>query len=152
VSVPVPSDPAGIVIVADPLESVTAAEVYPPPVRVTEPVGVPLAHAVSGVARRLKDMRRTSAHGLPLLTEIATDKLCAVVMLDEAGVTVTVGAIAVVAAVTVTVFVPVAEVKLEELFESGAYVAVSVSAPVANAPAGIVIVTLPLASVVEADV
>lgn len=43
-------------------------------------------------------------------TEMATDKLCAVVMLDEAGVTVTVGVTVVMACATVTDAVPVAEV------------------------------------------
>ena len=107
---PAVSDPAGIMIVADPPESVTAPEVYPPPVSVTEPDGVAPVHAVSGAAARLEGLRRALVHGLALLTEIATDKLCAVVMLDEAGVTVTVGATDVTAALTVTVFVPVADV------------------------------------------
>jgi hypothetical protein len=40
---------------------------------------------------------------------MATESDCAVVMLDEAGVTVTVGVTAVIAAVTVTVFDPVVE-------------------------------------------
>jgi hypothetical protein len=50
---------------------------------------------------------------------MVTDSDCAVVMLDEAGVTVTGGATGVITAVTVTVFVPVAVVKLAVLFESG---------------------------------
>ena len=66
--VPSASDPAGIVIVAVPVLSVAAAELYPPRVTVTVPVGA----------------------GVPL-TMTVTVSACVVVMLDEDGVTVTEG-------------------------------------------------------------
>ena len=66
--------------VALPLLRIIAAEVYPPPMSVTEPVGVGLP--------------------LPPLTATVTVKACAVVMLDEDGVTDTVGVVT--ACVTVT--------------------------------------------------
>jgi hypothetical protein len=76
-SLPVESDPAGMLIVALPLLRVVAVEVYPPPLSVTKPVGV----------------------GVPL-TATVTVNGCAVVMLDELGVTVIVGVVF--ARVTVT--------------------------------------------------
>jgi hypothetical protein len=72
-SVPALSDPAGILTVALPLLRVAADEVYPPPVSVTDPVGVGLP--------------------LPPFTVAVTDNACAVVMLLADGVTVIVGAI-----------------------------------------------------------
>ena len=71
VSVPVVSNPAEMLIVALPPLRFVVAEVYPPPVKVTEPVGAGLPP--------------------PALTETVTDSACAVVMLDEEGATVTVG-------------------------------------------------------------
>ncbi len=71
VTVPAPNDPAGTVKLALPVpSSVTFDEVYPPPLRLTVPVGVPL---------------------LPE-TVTLTVRLCAVVMELEDGVTVTVAA------------------------------------------------------------
>jgi len=60
-----------MLMVALPLLRVVAGEVYPPPVSVTEPVGV----------------------GLPALqaTATVTDRAWFALMLDEPGVTVTVG-------------------------------------------------------------
>jgi hypothetical protein len=52
--------------------------------------------------------------------------------------------------VTVAVFVPLLYV--EELAESGVYVAVKVSLPAASEPAGTVMTATPAFSVVEADV
>ena len=71
VSVPVASDPAGMLMVALPLCKVVAEEVKPPPVSVTVPVGA----------------------GLPLtrLTATVAVNPCAVVMLDEGSVTATAG-------------------------------------------------------------
>jgi hypothetical protein len=83
---------------------------------------------------------------------MSTESDCAVVMLDEAGVTVTVGVTAVTLTVTVTVFVPVADAYVDELLESGVYVAVSVSVPVASDPAGMVMVAVPALSVTADDV
>jgi hypothetical protein len=131
VSVPVASEPAGIVIVTVPLLSAVAAEVYPPPLSTTVPVGVGLP--------------------LPPLTATVTARLCAVVMLDAAGVTVTVG-IVFVGVFTVTAAAPDALLYVVELAVSGVYVAVSASVPVASEPAGIVIVTVPLLSAVAAEV
>jgi hypothetical protein len=65
------SELAGMLIVALPLISVVADEVYPPPVRVTVPVGVGLP--------------------FPPLTATITDSACVVVMLEAVGVTLTVG-------------------------------------------------------------
>ena len=93
----------------------------------TEPVGVPLAPE----------------------TAMVTESVCAVVMLEAAGVTVTVG---VTSAVTVTEPLPEAELYLEELAESGVYAEVSVSVPAESAEAGMVMVAEPELSVVEADV
>jgi hypothetical protein len=62
-----------MLIVAPPPLSVVAAEVYPPPVRATEPVGV--------------------GFPLPPLTTRVTERPCVVVMLVADGVTVTVGVI-----------------------------------------------------------
>ena len=56
-----------------PLARVVAAEVYPPPVSVTEPVGVGLP--------------------VPPFTETVTARGCAVVMLEAEGVTVTAGVV-----------------------------------------------------------
>jgi hypothetical protein len=70
---------------APPLVSVVAGEVYPPPVRITEPVGVGLP--------------------VPPFTETVTVSGCAVVMLDAEGVTVTVGVV-LAGVVTVTVADP----------------------------------------------
>ena len=85
-SVPAVSELAGMLIVALPLLKVIAAEVYPPLLNVTDPVGVGLP--------------------LPPFTETVTVSGCAVVMLEADGVTVTVGVD--LAWVTVTEFVPVA--------------------------------------------
>ena len=88
VSVPTGREPAGTLIVAFPVRMpalrVTAAEVKVPLVSTTEPVG----------------------NGLPL-TNTATPRPTAVVMAGADGVTVTVGVI--LAAVTVSVLVPEAE-------------------------------------------
>ena len=73
VSGPTVSDPPRILMVALPLTSVVGAEVYPPPVSVTVPVGV--------------------GFPVPPLTVISTLKACAVVMLDKDGLTVTLGVI-----------------------------------------------------------
>ena len=64
---------AGTVSIALPLVSVIAAEVYAPLLRITLPVGVGLP--------------------LPPATATVTMSVCAVVMLVDAGVTVTVGVI-----------------------------------------------------------
>ena len=93
----------------------------------TEPVGVPLAPE----------------------TAMVTESVCAVVLLEAAGVTVTVG---VTSAVTVTEPLPEAELYLEELAESGVYAAASVSVPVERTPAGMAMVAEPELSGVEADV
>ena len=66
-------DPAPMLIAAEPPLSVVAAELYPPPLSVTVPVG--------------------TGFPLPPLTTTVTDKACVVVMLNEDGVTVTVGVI-----------------------------------------------------------
>jgi hypothetical protein len=87
-----------MLIVALPLLKVIAAEVYPPPVNVTDPVGVGLP--------------------LPPFTETVTVRGCAVVMLDVDGVTVTVGVV-LAGVVTVTVADPEALLYVEELDESG---------------------------------
>jgi hypothetical protein len=60
-------------IVADPALRVVAAEVYPPPPSVTEPVGVGFPP--------------------PPATMTPTLRLCVVLMIEEDGVTVTVGVI-----------------------------------------------------------
>jgi hypothetical protein len=73
VSVPALSDPEGMLIVALPLLRVVVAEVYPPPVSVTDPVGVGLP--------------------LPPFTTTLAVKTCAVVTLLDEGVTVTVGVV-----------------------------------------------------------
>jgi hypothetical protein len=86
-----------MLIVALPPLRVTAPEEYVPLVRVTEPVGVGLL--------------------LPPVTATITDNACVAVMLDEPGVTVTVGVIKA-GDVTVTVFDPVALLYVEELEES----------------------------------
>ena len=62
-----------MLMVALPPLSVAGAEAKPPPVSVTEPVGVGLP--------------------LPPFTTTVTERGCTVVMLEEAGVTVTVGVI-----------------------------------------------------------
>ena len=72
------------------------------------------------------------------------------VMLLDAGVTVTVGVVA--GAVTVTEAVPEALLYREELALSGVYLAVSVSEPVASDPAGIVMVAEPELSVAAEEV
>ena len=84
VSAPCASAPAAMLMVALPLVSVVADEVYPPPERMTLPVGVPLE----------------------LLTATVTESGWPTVMLLAPGVTVTVG---VNFGVTVTVFEPDAE-------------------------------------------
>ena len=94
-SLPVDSDPAGMLIVKLPPTNVVVAEVYPPPASVTEPVGV----------------------GEPF-TAIVTDSVCAVVMLVDDGVTDTVGVVFT-GLVTVMVDDPVAALYVEALFESG---------------------------------
>jgi hypothetical protein len=73
VSLPIARDPAGTLIVAPPLLRVLAADVKVPLVSVTVPVGVGLP--------------------VPPLTAVVTVNACAVVMLVEDGVTVTVGAV-----------------------------------------------------------
>jgi hypothetical protein len=82
-------------IVAPPLVSIVAADVYPPPVSVTEPVAV--------------------GAPIPPFTATVTVVPCTVVMLDGDGVTVTVG----VTFVTVTEFVPDALLYVGELAASG---------------------------------
>jgi len=84
-------------------------------------------------------------------TAMVTESDCAVVMLEAAGVTVTVGVTSA-GAVTVTEPVPEAELYVEELEESGVYLAVRVSAPMERTPAGTVTVAEPELSVVEEDV
>jgi hypothetical protein len=81
---------------------------------------------------------------------MVTPRLCAVVMLLDAGVTVTVGVVA--GAVTVTEAVPEALLYREELALSGVYLVVSVSEPVASDPAGIVMVAEPELSVAAEEV
>jgi hypothetical protein len=98
VSFPVPSTPAGIVIVAVPPTSCVAADSYPPPVTVTVPVGVALP--------------------LPPLTTAVTVKACVVVILVADGVTVTAG-VFLVGVVTVTTAEPVALLYVVELDVSG---------------------------------
>jgi hypothetical protein len=71
VSAPAVNDPEGMVIVAVPAASVVEGDVYPPLLRTTVPVGVPPAP----------------------VTVIVTARLCAVVMLFDAGETVTVGVV-----------------------------------------------------------
>jgi hypothetical protein len=75
---------------------------------------------------------------------------CVVVMLETVRVTVTVGVMSV-GAVTVTEWVPEAELYVEELDESGVYLAVSVFVPAASEPAGIVILAEPELRVVEEE-
>ena len=75
VSVPVASEPAGTVIVALPPLRVVEADVYPPPLKMTEPVGVGLL--------------------LPPLTPTVTVVDCVVEKLAGNGETVTVGVAAV---------------------------------------------------------
>ena len=75
-----------MLIVVVPLVSVVTTEVNPPPVSTTVPVGVGLP--------------------LPPLTATVTERLCAAVMLDGEGVTVTVGDIS--SVITVTKADPVA--------------------------------------------
>jgi len=75
-----------MVICALPLVSVAAAEVYVPLLNVTEPVGVGLP--------------------LPPLTATVTASDCATVILDAAGVTVTVGVTTVATKLAVTVILP----------------------------------------------
>jgi hypothetical protein len=72
-SLPVAREPAGIVIVAPPLVNVVAADIYPPPVSVTEPVGTGLP--------------------LPPATATVTVRLCTVVIVVAEGDTVTVGVV-----------------------------------------------------------
>ena len=81
---------------------------------------------------------------------MATESDCAVVMLLDAGMTVTVGVV--VGAVTVTDAVPEALLYVDELVESGVYLAVRVSEPAASDPAEIIMVAEPELSVVEEDV
>ena len=85
VSLPALSELAGMLMVAAPPLSVTAAEVYSPPDRVTAPVGVGLP--------------------LPSLTRTATLKVLVVNMLDEDGVAVTVGTALLTVSCTVSVAV-----------------------------------------------
>ena len=88
--------------------------------------------------------------GVPLTATVA-ESVCAVVTLNEPGVTVTVG----VSKGTVTVTaddVPEALLYVDVLFASGVYFAVKVSDPAASEPAAIVIDADPAASAVEADV
>jgi hypothetical protein len=130
VSFPVPSTPAGIVIVAVPPASTVAADSYPPPVTVTVPVGI--------------------AFPLPPLTTAVTVKGCVVVMLVAEGVTVTAGVI-LAGVVTVTIADPDALLYVVVLPVSGVYTTVSVSAPVPSIPAGIAIVAAPPVSAVAAE-
>jgi hypothetical protein len=81
---------------------------------------------------------------------MVTLRLCAVVMLPDVGVTVTVGVTA--GAVTVTEAVPEALLYAAELALSGVYLAVSVSEPAASDPAGTVMVAEPELSVVVDEV
>ena len=73
VSLPGARDPAGMLNIALPLESVVPTEVYPPPDNTTDPVGV--------------------GFPLPPLSETVTVIGWAVVMLDDEGVTVTTGVV-----------------------------------------------------------
>jgi hypothetical protein len=98
VSLPVASDPAGILIVAAPPLSVAAGAVYPPPLSVTVPVGV--------------------GFPLPPATATVTVKACVVVMLAAEGVTVTPG-VSLAGVVTVTTAAPVALLYVVELEVSG---------------------------------
>jgi type IV secretory pathway protease TraF len=84
------------------------------------------------------------------VTATVTARLCAVVTLPTAGVTVTVGVAK--GNVTVTAAVPDALLNVAELFASGVYFAVSVSLPAVSDPDGIVMVADPATSVVEDDV
>jgi hypothetical protein len=129
VSVPIERTPAGTVMVAEPELRFAGEEVKLPLERTMEPVGVPLEPE----------------------TAMVTESVCAVVMLEAAGVTVTVGVTSA-GAVTVTEPVPEAELYVEELEESGVYLAVRVSAPIERTPAGTVTVAEPELSVVEEDV
>jgi hypothetical protein len=85
-SSPIASDPAGTVMLALPLTSAVAADVYPVLESVTDPVAVGFPP--------------------PPLTATVTINACAVVMLDAPGVTVTVG---VLVAVPVTVTLTAAD-------------------------------------------
>jgi hypothetical protein len=78
-----------------------------------------------------------------------TTRLCAVVMLPEAGETPTVGVVN--GTVTVTEAVPDALLYAAELALSGVYFAVSVSEPAVSDPAAIVMVAEPELSVVAAE-
>jgi hypothetical protein len=88
--------------------------------------------------------------GVPLepATATVTESDCAGVMLEAAGVTMTVG---VTSAVTVTEPVPEAGLYLAELDESGVYATVNVSVPGERAPAAMVTVAEPELSVVDED-
>jgi hypothetical protein len=117
-------------MVADPAASVVALDVYAPLESTTDPVGTPPATA----------------------TVMVTFRLCAVVMLFEAGEIVTVG-VANTAVVTVTAAeVPEALLNVAVLAASGVYFAVSVLEPAASDPAEMVIVAEPATSVVALDV
>ena len=85
-----------------------------------------------------------------LETVMVTESDCAVVMLEAAGVTVTVG-VRSAGALTVTEPVPEAELYVAELDESGVYLAVSVSVPVASKPAAMLTVTEPELSAVAEE-
>ena len=81
---------------------------------------------------------------------MVTLRLCAVVMLPDVGVTVTVGVTA--GAVTVTEAVPEALLYAAELAPSGVYLAISVLEPAASDPAGTIMVAEPELSVVVDEV
>jgi len=130
VSLPTASAPAEIVMVAEPAVSVVELEVYAPLERTTDPVGVAPVPA----------------------TPTVTLRLCAVVTLAAAGVTVTVGVVTACVTVTGDADVPEALLYVAELFASGVYFAVSVSLPTASAPAAIVMVAEPAVSVVALEV
>ena len=84
------------------------------------------------------------------VTAMLTTRLCAVVMLLDAGATPTVGVINGVP--TVTEAVPEALLYVLELALSGVYLAVSEFEPAASEPAGMVMDAEPALSVVVADV
>ena len=90
------SAPAGITNVVDPFASVRDDDVYPPPLRITVPV--PFAeppHTSGRAANRADRWRRAEQGTMVPETVTETESDCAVVTLEVAGITVTVGATAV---------------------------------------------------------
>ena len=121
---PVASEPAAMGIVAVPLTSGGAGEVYAPLVSITDPVGVALAP--------------------PPLTVTVTDSGCNVVMLADDGAAVTVGVTSA-GAVTATIAVPEAAGNVVVSPLAGVKAAVRVSVPGASDPAGMTVVNVPAA-------